>query len=126
MSRLNVILICVCSVLLGFCIYSFGRYRGATNTIANYKQLLADTKQQLTELSREYGDLLNQVERDNDTARSIVKSMGEQLQSSDGTLRGAITSLNTLRALLKDLQDLYSSEPNSRNRNRDDNNVEDM
>lgn len=115
----------ICAVLVGADIYAFGRYRAAVATGAEYKRQLVETKRQLGVLSFRYDERLTRIEAHNQRAKSIVESMGEELRRNDGTVQGTISLVRQLRSKIKDLQDLYTSQPIDRDSSWGGDNVED-
>lgn len=116
----------ICAILVGTDIYALGRYRAATSAGAEYKRQLAETKRQLRELSFQYDERLARIEDNNRRAKSIVESMGTELQRNDGTIQGTISLVRQLRSKIEDLQNLYSNQFDSGTSDRSNNSVEAM
>lgn len=124
--KLNIVLGIICAILVGADIYTLGRYRTAASTGAEYKRQLDETKRQFRELSAQYEERLTSLENNNHRAESIVESMGKELQRNDGTIQGTISLVRQLRSKIEDLQNLYSSQPDSWDSSRGSDSVEDM
>lgn len=116
----------ICAILMGTNIYALGRYRDAAATGAELKRQLVEAKRQFKELSRQYDERLTSLENNNRRAKSIVESMGTELQRNDSSIQGTISLVRQLRSKIEDLQNLYSSQPDSWGSSRSSDNVEDM
>lgn len=124
--KLSIGLGLVCAILMGTNIYAIGRYRAAAATGTELKRQLVETKRQLKELSRQYDERLTSLENNNRRAKSIVESMGTELQRNDSSIQGTIGLIRQLRSQIKDLQDLYTGQPDGRDSCRGSNSMEDM